>query len=340
MAASTTTTLIHTLEHLARSAPAISRASSTAAHSLASTSRSLATLSSAASSSFKLPDLPYDFGALEPALSGEIMRLHHGKHHAAYVTNLNASLEKYRAAELAGDVAGMIALQQAIRFNGGGHVNHAIFWQNLAPRSAGGGVEPAAGSELGAAVAARFGSTAALKAAMSAAGAGVQGSGWAWLGLNKAAGNRLEVTALPNQDPLSTTGLVPREFSSARGGSPGLRVRERAAASLCLQLRPLTASVSARTLVRACACVCARACHPPPRPGQLRPQCSESTSGSTPTTCSTRTCARTTSRPSGALAAQAPPAAPRRAHRIAARCRLSSALTNFCAALPPIAGML
>jgi Fe-Mn family superoxide dismutase len=196
------TTLIHTLEVLARAAPGLQRPGGAAA------SRALATLG-AAPASFKLPDLPYDFGALEPALSGEIMRLHHGKHHAAYVANLNASLEKYRAAELAGDVAAMIALQQAIRFNGGGHVNHAIFWQNLAPRAAGGGVEPAAASELGAAVAARFGSTAALKAAMSAAGAGVQGSGWAWLGLNKAAGNRLEVLALPNQDPLSTAGLVP-----------------------------------------------------------------------------------------------------------------------------------
>jgi Fe-Mn family superoxide dismutase len=198
--------LIKTLEVLVKAAP---QAAASATRAGGAASRALATLGAAQAASFKLPDLAYDFGALEPALSGEIMRLHHGKHHAAYVANLNAALDKYRAAELAGDVAAMVALQQAIRFNGGGHVNHAIFWQNLAPRSAGGGVEPAAGSELGAAVAARFGSTAALKAAVSAAGAGVQGSGWAWLGLNKAAGNRLEVVALPNQDPLSTAGLVP-----------------------------------------------------------------------------------------------------------------------------------
>ena len=201
-------TLVSALETLVKRAPALATNAAGATRAGGAASRALATLG-AAPSSFKLPDLPYDFGALEPALSGEIMRLHHGKHHAAYVTNLNAALDKYRAAELAGDVAAMVALQQAIRFNGGGHVNHAIFWQNLAPRSAGGGVEPAAGSELGAAVAARFGSTAALKAAVSAAGAGVQGSGWAWLGVNKAAGNRLEVVALPNQDPLSTAGLVP-----------------------------------------------------------------------------------------------------------------------------------
>ncbi len=122
------------------------------------------------------------------------------------MTNLNASLDKYAAASAKGDVAEMIALQQAIRFNGGGHVNHSIFWANLAPPSAGGGGEPA--GELAAAVTARFGSFAALKTAMNAAGAGVQGSGWAWLGYNKARGS-LEVVACANQDPLSTVGLVP-----------------------------------------------------------------------------------------------------------------------------------
>ena len=199
--------LVRALESLTQHAPAVLAKSAPA---LASTSRALATAASAAGmQSFKLPDLGYDYGALEPTLSGEIMRLHHSKHHAAYVANLNAALDKYRAAELAGDVAAMVALQQAIRFNGGGHVNHAIFWQNLAPTKLGGGVEaPATTGDFGAAVAARFGSLDALKAQMSAAGAGVQGSGWAWLGYNKAAA-RLEVTALPNQDPLSTAGLVP-----------------------------------------------------------------------------------------------------------------------------------
>jgi Fe-Mn family superoxide dismutase len=122
------------------------------------------------------------------------------------VTNLNVALEKYAKASSAGNVAEMIALQQAIRFNGGGHVNHSIFWTNLAPPKAGGGGEP--GGELGKLVAECFGSFAALKAAMNAAGAGVQGSGWAWLGYNKATG-KLQVAALANQDPLSTVGLVP-----------------------------------------------------------------------------------------------------------------------------------
>ncbi|MGB1593289.1 MAG: hypothetical protein ACPIOQ_11095 [Promethearchaeia archaeon] len=81
--------------------------------------------------SYSLPALPYDVTALEPVVNTEIMTLHHTKHHQTYVTNLNASLEKYVEAEAKGDVATMIALQGAIKFNGGGHVNHSIFWTNL-----------------------------------------------------------------------------------------------------------------------------------------------------------------------------------------------------------------
>src|SRR5258705_13663700 len=91
---------------------------------------------------FELPPLPYDFNALEPVISAEIMQLHYSKHHQAYVNNLNAALEKYRDAEAKGDLAAMIAQQQAIKFNGGGHVNHSIFWTNLAPPSKGGGAAP------------------------------------------------------------------------------------------------------------------------------------------------------------------------------------------------------
>ncbi len=91
---------------------------------------------------YKLPDLPYDFSALEPVISAEIMQLHYSKHHQGYVTNLNAALEKYRDAEAKNDIAAMIALQQAIKFNGGGHVNHSIFWTNLAPENKGGGGAP------------------------------------------------------------------------------------------------------------------------------------------------------------------------------------------------------
>ena len=154
----------------------------------------------------KLPDLPYDYGALEPAISGEIMRIHHTKHHNAYVTNLNVALEKYAKASAAGNVAEMIALQPALRFNGGGHVNHSIFWQNLAPAGKGGGGEPA--GKLAAMIAAKWGSFAAFKAAMNAGGVGVQGSGWVWLGVNKAS-KELAIVTCANQDPISTLGLEP-----------------------------------------------------------------------------------------------------------------------------------
>ena len=95
-----------------------------------------------------LPALPYDFGALEPAISGQIMEIHHSKHHAAYVTNFNAAEEKLNEAQAKGDIAAAIALQGAIKFNGGGHVNHSIFWTNLAPTKLGGG-EPPTGTARG-----------------------------------------------------------------------------------------------------------------------------------------------------------------------------------------------
>merc|ERR1719251_267651 len=95
-----------------------------------------------ATNSFTLPDLPYDYGALEPVLPARIMELHHSKHHATYVNNLNAALEKRAEAEAKGDIAAVVALDKAINFNGGGHVNHSIFWQNLAPAGKGGGEGP------------------------------------------------------------------------------------------------------------------------------------------------------------------------------------------------------
>jgi Fe-Mn family superoxide dismutase len=86
-----------------------------------------------------LPDLPYDYNALEPTISAEIMQIHHSKHHAAYVTNLNIAEEKLAEAKAKNDVSGIIALAPALKFNGGGHLNHSIFWQNLSPK---GGGEP------------------------------------------------------------------------------------------------------------------------------------------------------------------------------------------------------
>jgi len=155
---------------------------------------------------YELPDLAYDFNALEPVIAAEIMELHYTKHHRAYVTNLNASLEKYYEAENRGDMAGMIGLQQAIRFNGGGHVNHSIFWTHLAPPSRGGG-EPPTG-ELLQAIEQEFGSLSAFIEKMSALSISIQGSGWGWLGWNPNS-KKLCLAACANQDPLSTQGLIP-----------------------------------------------------------------------------------------------------------------------------------
>lgn len=156
--------------------------------------------------SYKLPDLPYDFNALEPVISAEIMQLHYSKHHNAYVTNLNAALEKACEARDKGDLETMIALQQAIKFNGGGHVNHSIFWTNLAPVGKGGGEAPK--GELLKAIQKDFGTLESFIEKFSALTTGIQGSGWGWLGYNKALG-QLVMTTCANQDPLSTQGYIP-----------------------------------------------------------------------------------------------------------------------------------
>ena len=158
------------------------------------------------SAPYRLPDMPYDFSALEPVISAEIMQLHYSKHHNAYVTNLNAALEKYQDMDSKKDLAAMIALQQAIRFNGGGHVNHSIFWTNLAPVGKGGGEAPT--GDLATAIQSDFGSVEQLIEKLSAQAVAIQGSGWGWLGFNPST-NRLAIATCANQDPLSTQGLVP-----------------------------------------------------------------------------------------------------------------------------------
>jgi len=156
---------------------------------------------------YTLPDLPYDVGALEPAISAEIMTIHHAKHHNTYVTNLNAALDKYADAEAKRDVAAMVALQGAIKFNGGGHVNHSIFWTNLAPTASGGGDASHAPSVVGM-IEKQWGSLDAFKTSFNAQTAAIQGSGWGWLGYD-AASSSLKVATCANQDPLSMCGLVP-----------------------------------------------------------------------------------------------------------------------------------
>ncbi|PSS32491.1 Superoxide dismutase [Actinidia chinensis var. chinensis] len=155
-----------------------------------------------------LPDLPYDYGALEPVISGEIMELHHKKHHQTYVTNYNNALQQLDAAMAKGDTPTVVKLQSPIKFNGGGHINHSIFWKNLAPVCEGGGEPPK--HSLGWAIDLHFGSLEALTQKMNAEGAALQGSGWVWLGLDKEF-KRLVVETTANQDPLVTKGpsLVP-----------------------------------------------------------------------------------------------------------------------------------
>lgn len=150
---------------------------------------------------FQLPQLPYSLDALQPVISEEIMNLHYNKHHAAYVNNLNTALQQYEEAQQKNDLAAMITLQSAIKFNGGGHLNHSIFWTNLAPVKSGGGQQPE--GELATAIRETFGSVEKFIEIMSAKVIAIQGSGWGWLGYNTARG-RLCVTTCENQDPLGT----------------------------------------------------------------------------------------------------------------------------------------
>lgn len=155
---------------------------------------------------YKLPDLPYDLSALEPVISAEIMSLHYHKHHNTYVTNLNKALELYTEADQKNDIAATVAQLQAIKFNGGGHINHSIFWTNLAPTGQGGGGAPE--GALAKAIDATWGSFDKFVELFSAKTVAIQGSGWGWLGYCKNT-KRLSIMTCTNQDPLSAIGLVP-----------------------------------------------------------------------------------------------------------------------------------
>ena len=153
-----------------------------------------------------LPDLPFEYSALEPVICSEIMQLHHTKHHQSYVSNLNAALEKHQQCLARGDLSGAITHQQTICFNGGGHLNHSIFWTNLAPQSQGGGSPPTGALEQK--IQADFGKLQNLVDEMSATAVALQGSGWTWLGFDKRR-RTLIITTCPNQDPLAKKGYIP-----------------------------------------------------------------------------------------------------------------------------------
>jgi superoxide dismutase, Fe-Mn family len=155
---------------------------------------------------YEIPPLPYDFGALEPIISAEIMNLHYTKHHQTYVNNLNKALEQYAHAQQKEDLASMVSLLSAIKFNGGGNINHSIFWTNLSPKKKEGGIPPE--GPFGQAINQEFGSLQNLIDQLSAKAVAIQGSGWGWLGYDKTH-RRLELATCENQDPLAIKGLIP-----------------------------------------------------------------------------------------------------------------------------------
>ncbi|MBF0815657.1 superoxide dismutase [Microbacterium paludicola] len=152
---------------------------------------------------YTLPDLPYDYAALEPHISGKIMELHHDKHHAAYVAGANTALEQLAAARESGDFANVNKLEKDLAFHLGGHTNHTIFWNNLSPN---GGGEPE--GELAAAIADQFGSFAAFQAHFAAVANGIQGSGWSVLAWD-AIGQRLSIFQLFDQQANVPLGVTP-----------------------------------------------------------------------------------------------------------------------------------
>lgn len=161
---------------------------------------------------YELPPLLYPKDALEPYIDALTMEIHHGKHHAAYVTNLNkavagkAGLENLSIENLLGRLETVPAeLRPAVRNNGGGHANHSLFWKLLAPKAGG-----APTGKLADALKAAFGSFEAFKEKFEAAGLGRFGSGWVWLLLNQ---GRLEIASTPNQD----TPLMGKAISGVEG---------------------------------------------------------------------------------------------------------------------------
>lgn len=158
---------------------------------------------------FQLPPLPYPSDALEPSIDKQTMEIHHGKHHAAYVNNLNKALEQAPDLQnksiedlLKNNLAAVPeSIKTAVRNNGGGHINHSMFWTILGPKAGG---SPT--GNLAAAINSAFGSFDKFKEQFAAAAAGRFGSGWAWLVKD---GNKVAITSTPNQDNPIMEGKYP-----------------------------------------------------------------------------------------------------------------------------------
>jgi Fe-Mn family superoxide dismutase len=151
---------------------------------------------------YTLPDLPYDYAALEPSISGKIMELHHDKHHATYVSGANTALQKLAEARDSGDFAAINLHEKNLAFNLGGHINHSVFWKNLSPD----GGDPT--GDLGSAIDAQFGSFEAFRGQFEATATGIQGSGWAILAWDTL-GKQLIIVQLYDQQGNVPVGVLP-----------------------------------------------------------------------------------------------------------------------------------
>ena len=152
---------------------------------------------------YTLPDLPYDYSALEPSISGAIMELHHSKHHQAYVTGANTALAQLAEARDSGNLANVNKLEKDLSFNLGGHINHSIFWTNMSPN---GGDKPT--GDLASAIDDHFGSFDKFTAHFTATAMGVQGSGWSVLAWDSF-GERLIIVQFFDQQGNLPAGIVP-----------------------------------------------------------------------------------------------------------------------------------
>jgi Fe-Mn family superoxide dismutase len=152
---------------------------------------------------YKLPELPYDYSALEPHISGKIMELHHGKHHAAYVKGANSVLDQLDDARYKEDFSRIPGLERTLAFNLSGHILHSIFWQNLTAK---GGGEPT--GELGTAIQRDFGSFAHFKKQLTEVASTIMGSGWAAL-VWEPIGKRLLITQIYDHQSNLSQGGVP-----------------------------------------------------------------------------------------------------------------------------------
>ena len=152
---------------------------------------------------YTLPELDYDYGALEPHISAQIMELHHSKHHAAYVAGANTALDKLAEARESGNFAAINKLEKDIAFHLGGHVNHSVFWKNMSPD---GGGEP--DGDVGAAIDEFFGSFGGFQAQFNEVANGIQGSGWSML-VWDTLGQRLNINQLFDQQGNLPVGQLP-----------------------------------------------------------------------------------------------------------------------------------